>query len=125
MQKDLFAPVPEFLAAYNNILENGFFEEIKFTAGSVMMEGKIHSCFVSISGCVPNHEKYRADGCGTLIDPNAVIATCRRLAGQNQIKHLSTSIETEDWRLWDAKGNNIVGSKGHRTKLSLQITFKT
>lgn len=125
MPKDLFAPVSEFLVAFNNILENGFFEEIQFNACGKMMEGEIYGCFITATGCVPSDKKYKADGCGAVIDPNAVIASCRKLADQNQVKDITTKVETKDWPLWDTQEESIVGSKGKRTELFLYITFKT
>lgn len=125
MPEDLFAPVPEFLTAFGNILENGFFEEVQFAARGRLMEGGIHSCSIDISGCVPNDPKYTTDGCGVLIDPSDVIASARRLAEQNKVLNISTKVETKDWELWDAAGENVIGSKGTRTELRLLITFKT
>lgn len=125
MPKDLFAPVPEFLAAFSNILGNGFFEEIQFNTGDKMMEGRIYGCSISATGCVPSDKKYKADGCGAIVDPNAVIASCRKLADQKKVKDITTKVETKDWPLWDTKGENVVGSKGKRTELFLYITFKT
>ncbi|MFZ2886675.1 MAG: hypothetical protein WA021_02530 [Minisyncoccia bacterium] len=125
MQKDLFAAVPEFLAAYNNILENGFFEEIQFNVNGRDMEGKIYGCSISAIGCVPSKDEFKADGCGAVIDPNTVIASCRKLAHQKKIKNITTKVETKDWPVWDSKGDNIVGSKGTRTELYLYIAFNT
>ncbi|HEY0979722.1 MAG TPA: hypothetical protein VGE23_02695 [Candidatus Paceibacterota bacterium] len=125
MQKDLFESVPEFLAAFNNILENGFFEQVEFAARGEGMEGKVHSCSVIAAGCVPDHKRYQADGCGLIVDPGTVIAAVRKLAGQEKVMDVSTKVETNDWPLWDTEGENIIGSKGKRTKLSLYITFKT
>lgn len=125
MLRDLFAPVPEFLAAFNNILENGFFEEVEFHVRGKMMEGKIFSCSITATGCVPANESYKASGCGAVIDPNAVIASCRKLADQNQVKDITTKVETKNWPVWNTEGENIIGSKGTRTELSLYITFKT
>ncbi len=125
MSKDLFAPVPEFLAAFNNLLENGFFEGIQFHAGGKLTEGVIHGCSITISGCVPSGKQYKMEGCGAIIDPNAVIDSCRKLADQNKVKEIMTKVETENWPLWDADGENIIGSKGKRTELFLYITFET
>ena len=41
MSKDPFASVPEFLAAFDNILNNGFFEEIVFNASGKMMGARL------------------------------------------------------------------------------------
>lgn len=125
MQKDLFAPVPEFLAAFNNLLENGFFEEIQFNTGGKMAEGVIYGCSITLSGCVPSDEQYKVEGCGTIIDPNTVIASCRKLAGRNLVKDITTKVETKDWPLWDDEGENIIGSKGKRSELFLYIKFET
>lgn len=125
MKKDLFAQVPEFLAAFNNVLENGFFEEIQFHVGGKMTEGRIPSCSITAMGCVPSEKKYKADGCGAVIDPATIIASCRKLAGQKKIQDIIAKIETENWPLYDAEGQNVIGSKGKRTKLYILVMFKT
>lgn len=124
MPKDLFASVPEFLAAFNNILEHGFFEDIQFNVNGKMMEGKIVGCSITASGCVPSDKKYMAEGCGAVIDPGAIVASCRRLAETKKVKDVTTKVETNDWPLWDTKGEDVIGSKGKRTKLFLYVTFK-
>lgn len=125
MPKDLFAQVPEFLAAFRNILNNGFFEEIQFSTGNEMSEGTVYSCCITAAGCIPSNKKFGADGCGAIINPKTIIAACRKLATQKKVKGVTTKVETKDWPLWDAKGENVVGSKGKRIGLFLQITFKT
>lgn len=122
MPKDLFATVPEFLAAFDNILKNGFFEEIQFSAYG--MGGKISFCSITAKGCVPNNSKYAATGCGAVIDPHTIIASCRNLAEQKQVKTVATTVETVDWPLWNRQGEKIIGSKGQYTKMSATIFFK-
>lgn len=124
MPKDLFAPVPEFLAAFDNILKNGFFEEIQFNTGGKMMEGKIYGCSITATGCVPSDKKFEAEGSGAIIDPNTIVASCRKLATQKKVKDVTTKVETKDWPLWDATGEKVIGSKGKRTELFLYVTFK-
>lgn len=125
MPKDLFAPVPEFLVAFDNILKNGFFEDIQFGAHGKMMEGKIYACFITAIGCVPSNKKYGADGCGAIIDPHTVIASCRALVKKKKVKNVSTKVETEEWPLWDTAGEKKIGSKGKRTELKLYVEFNT
>ncbi len=120
---DVFAQVPEFLAAFNNILEKGFFESVQFHVGSPMSEGALHLVSILCSGCVPSDKKYEAKGCGLVIDPNTVVATCRKLVAENQVKNVTTNVETNDWSLYDEKDGKVIGSRGQRTKLSLHITF--
>jgi hypothetical protein len=121
---DVFAQVPEFLAAFNHILEKGFFEEVQFQVGMPMGEGKVYNCTLVCSGCIPNSEQYRSKGCGVIIDPNAVVATCRNLAAENQVDKTCTEVKSQDWPLWDEEGNKVIGSKGQRTELSLTIWFR-
>ncbi len=124
MSKDLFAPVPEFLAAFKNVLENGFFEDFRFNVNGPMMEGKIFGCAINATGCVPVSKEYMADGCGAIIDPNVIIASCRKLADQKEVTGVTTKVETKDWPLWDTDGENLIGSKGKRTELHLYVSFK-
>ena len=72
---------------------------------------------------MPSDKKFKADGCGAIVDPHAIIASCRRLVGQQKVKSISTKVETKDWIHWDAKGENVIGSKGKRTELYIYIAF--
>ena len=123
MSKDPFAQVPEFLAAFDNILANGFFEGIHLEVGDGMTEGYIFSCSIKASGCVPDDTKYMQDGSGALVDPHAIIASCRALAETKKIKMVTTDVETTDWLRY-GRNDKVVGSKGKRTKMFISITFK-
>jgi hypothetical protein len=123
MSKELFAAVPEFMAAFTHILKNGFFEDIQLSVSGKMMEGKISGCFINATGCVPNDAKYDADGCGGIIDPEAVIASCREMATEQKVSNVTTKVETNDWLLYDDEGE-VIGSKGSRTELSICILFE-
>jgi len=125
MPQDPFARVPEFLAAFNNILKNGFFEEIQLNVGGKMTEGRIYSCTIIATGCIPTSKRFKADGCGTLIDPNTIITSCRSLANRKRGANVTTTVETTDWPLWDADGQKVIGSKGKRTQLFFHIAFNT
>lgn len=128
MPKDLFATVPEFLAAFDNILENGFFEDIQFNMTGKMMEGKIFSCSIMATGCVPNdskYAKYKPVSSSAIIDPRVVVDSCRALAEEKRVKSVFTKVETQDWPRWSRDEERIIGSKGQRTNLNLTITFKT
>ncbi len=122
--RDLFVDVPAFLAAFDDIAANGFFEKIEFHVGGERSEGKIPHCSISAIGYVPNAKKYAAKGCGAIIDPHSVVAQCRRLSRTHEVSIISATVETNEWTLWDASENNIIGSKGKRTKLYLSIQFK-
>ena len=123
--KDLFVKVPEFLAAFNRILKEGFFEDIDFHVHGLMMEGRIHACSIIARGCVPNNKKCAAKGCGAIVNPDQIIATCRELAKRHKIQSVQAQVKTDGWPLYDRSENQIVGTKGTRTELSLYILFKT
>lgn len=123
--KDPFAEVPEFLTAFDNIAQNGFFEEVSMKVGGAMDEGIVRTCCVTAWGCVPNSPKYATAGCGTIIDPHSIVAACRKLAEQKKIEKIVSEIKGEDWILYSADENTIKGSKGRRTRLYLLIIFKT
>lgn len=120
---DPFAQAPEFLAAFNNVASNGFFEEIKFDAGSRMCEGDIFLCSIQAWGCIPNHKKYLKEGCGALIDPQAVITSCKAVNNRRKVKNVSVTVETKDWLLYDKEGEHVIGSKGLRTEMRIIIQF--
>lgn len=120
---DPFAQAPEFLAAFNNIATNGFFEEISFSSGSKMSEGDIYGCFVNATGCVPNNEKYRKEGTGALINPETIITSCKTITDRHKVKNVSVTVKTSDWPLYDKAGEKMVGSKGMRTEMSIYISF--
>jgi hypothetical protein len=125
MPKDLFVQVPEFLAAFDNIRTNGFFEDIQYAVHGMMMEGRIQICSITAMGCIPNDPRYMAVGASAVIDPHQLVDSCRTLAHDRQIRDVTTKIETNPWPLYDRKGEEVIGSKGSRTKLFLHITFKT
>ncbi len=120
---DPFAQAPEFLVAFNNIATNGFFEEITFSSGSKMAEGDIYNCFINATGCVPNNKKYHKEGAGTLLSPDAIIASCKAIIGRRKVKNVSVTVKTSDWVLYDKAGEKVIGSKGARTEMSIYISF--
>lgn len=124
-QRDPFERAPEFLAAYENIRQNGFFEQVRCEAGGLLMEGKVPGCWIVASGCVPNHPQYTAKGCGSIVSPCAVISNCKELAKRHPLKNVLVRVETADWPLLDQRGMDIIGSKGTRTKMEIYIYFET
>jgi hypothetical protein len=123
MAADVFAQVPEFLAAFDNIEKNGFFDNVRLEIYGG--EHIIYQCSLALCGYVPNDDKYQVDGCGSLIDPKAIIASCRKLVDQKKVDKVTTNVETKDWPLLDEDGECVVGSKGQQTQLKIMITFKT
>lgn len=123
MKKDPFKDVPAFLAAFHQIQREGFFEDIRFNG--MGFEGKVGSCTIDAVGCVPKNKKYqKGAGCGALVSPDSIIEKCRGMATRSTIKSVYAAVETNDWPLYDASGNNLIGSKGVRIKLSFSLTFK-
>lgn len=120
---DPFAQAPEFLAAFNNVASNGFFEEIKFSSGTRLSEGNIHLCCIDASGCIPNNKKYLKKGCGSLIDPQAVIASCKADTSHRKVKSVSVTVETSGWWFSDKDGERLESIKGTRTTMRLIIMF--
>lgn len=120
---DLFAQAPEFLAAFNNVATNGFFEAITFNAGSMMSEGIIYGCHISAIGCIPNNEKYRKVGAGALISPEALIAASKAITGRHKVKNVTVEVKTSDWILYDKEEEHVIGSKGTRTEMKIYIMF--
>ena len=117
---DIFERTPEFLAAFKNIQEHGFFERLE--VGVNTYEGRLHlSCRVSCTGRIPNSPKYAAEGAKAFLDPAALLAKVREAVKGVRVKHCSVEVKTEDWPLY--RGDNIVGSKGVKTDLLLFITF--
>jgi hypothetical protein len=121
---DPFAKAPEFLAAFDHVRKNGFFESIQYNAGMPMSEGPVGLCSITATGCVPDEAKYAAEGCGVLIDPDAVVESCKLLAKKNKVRQVHVTIKTENWNLWDESGNNVVGRKGARTTMVMNIQFE-
>lgn len=124
-KKDVFAGVPEFMAAFDNIAKNGFFEHIQFNVGDQMMEGRIGSCLIRASGYVPSGAAYHAEGCGVLINPQTVIDACRKLADKRKIEAVFTDVKSNDWQLWSKDETEVVGSKGMKTEMFISIIFKS
>ena len=120
----IFTKLPAFLAACRDILENGFFAEINFTVRT-LDNGEVNFCTISAKGFVPSNDEFRANGCGKIINPDEIIAKCRKVAERREIKKLEAKIETRDWPLWDSEGEYVIGSKGQKTDLSLMVLFAT
>lgn len=121
MPKDLFATVPEFLAAFNDLHKDGFFEKVEFSEGG-------YDCSIHITGYVPSSEQYKMEGCGNFIDPNAIVAHGRRLADRNLVKDIATKVEITNWpQICDdlTWNDDHIGSRGKRYELNLCIMFKT
>jgi hypothetical protein len=120
---DPFAQAPEFLAAFNHIATKGFFEEISFSSGNKMAEGEIYGCSIDATGCVPNNKKYQKEGAGALISPEAIIASCKAITGRRRVKRISVTVKTSAWALYDEAGEKVIGSKGTRTEMHINISF--
>ena len=123
-EADIFSKVPEFLAAFNNILKNGFFKEMKFETRAAD-NGKVSFCGISAEGFVPCKEKYKVEGCSPLVDPKSIVLQCHKMAEQNKVKSISTKVESTDWLLWDDEETCVIESKGQETRISLIILFIT
>ena len=119
--KDLFANVPEFLAAFANIRDNGFFQDFELKVQG--FDGEVTNCFMRITGYVPNDAQYAAAGCGVLFEPEQIIKTIRSLGEQREIRRIAVDVETENWALWDDAEEEVIGSKGMCTTLNLNILF--
>ncbi len=119
---DPFSKAPEFLAAFQNIRKNGFFASMTFSVGSVL--GDIHSCTIMATGYIPNLKKYAANGCGQVIDPQRIIAACRKLALRKPTKSVYVKVMNEDWPLYDKDEKEVIGSKGSRVTLAFTVYFK-
>lgn len=121
---DPFAKAPEFLAAFEHIRKNGFFERLEYHTGDLMSEGVVYSCTIKAAGCVPDEDKYAAEGCGVLIDPAAIVESCKALAMKRKVDQVYVTIKTENWKLWDEAGEKSLGRKGVRTEMVMIIQFK-
>ena len=121
---DPFAKAPEFLAAFDHVRQNGFFERLEYHAGDLMSEGIVYSCTIRAVGCVPDEARYAAKGCGTLINPFAIVESCKVLAVERKVDQVYVTIKTENWTLWDKAGEKALGRKGVRTEMSIIIRFK-
>ncbi len=125
--KDPFAQAPEFLAAFDNILANGFLQTLGLDIDVVPKnQDAISSCKIYATGYLPNDPKYMQEGCSTIIDPHSIIDQCRKFMEARTVKIVRmarTKIETENWPLWDDKGEKEIGSQGTLTRMSIDIWF--
>jgi|GEM_PF-7024199 len=120
--KDQFSKAPEFLAAFDHISANGFFDKMVFSCEG--FESKLgSSCHLEIIGYIPNDVKYAKKGLGVLYDPHAIIASCKKHTSHKIARHLDFTVETTNWKLWDRRGEKVIGSKGTQTKLKMYIQF--
>ena len=122
--KDPFAQVPEFLAAFQNVLDNGFLLSFKVDIDVITDDdNQISKCVIEATGAIPNNETYMAKGCGAICDPKSIVEACRQLTQNKAIKLVKCKIETEDWPIWDKAGQKMIGSKGQHKMLTLHIWF--
>jgi hypothetical protein len=118
---DPFVQAPEFLAAFNNIATNGFFEQCALNV--LGFEGDVTNCSIKVIGYIPNNKSYQRNGVGALLNPEAIITSCKAVTGRHKVKNVSVTVKTGDWVLYDKAGKNIIGSKGTRTEMSISIMF--
>lgn len=122
--QDPFAQAPEFLAAFQNVLDNGFLLRFKIDIDVVINDdNQISECIIEAIGAIPNNEKYLAKGCGAICDPKSIIESCRQLTQNKAIKLVKCKIETEDWPIWDEADEKVIGSKGQQKTMSINIWF--
>lgn len=118
---DPFAQAPEFLAAFNNIATNGFFEQC--TVNVLGFEGDLTNCSINVIGYIPNNKRYQKNGVDALLDPETIITSCKAVTGRHKVKNVSVTVKTGDWVRYDRAGENIVGSKGTRTEMNISVMF--
>lgn len=121
---NVFSKVPAFLTAFNNILENGFFNEIEFRIRA-SDNGKLSFCMLFVEGRIPSSIEHKVEGCGVIVNPREIIKKCREIVSTNKTRNIETSVKTADWPLWDDDETKVVGSKGQHIKMFLIITFAT
>ena len=121
--RDPFAEVPGFLAAFSHIIVAGFFGELQFRVSSY--NGQVSSCNLNATGFVPNDEKYAAPGCTAIIDPRDIVQKLRELALTRELTEFFVKVETKNWNLWDEAGDKALGGKGAESTFSLSASFKT
>ncbi len=125
--KDPFAQAPEFLAAFDNIVANGFLQTLNLEIDVVPKnDDAISHCKISATGYVPNDPKYMQEGCSSIIDARSLIDSCRKFMEARTFKIgdiAKTKIETENWPIFDDKGEDEIGSQGTLTRMSIDIWF--
>lgn len=116
---DPFVQAPEFLAAFNHVLANGFFENMKLEV--LGYEGSVHELVLKASGYIPNRKSSKK-GVGALFDPEAIIASCKQIAFDRGIKRVNVTIERKNWPIYSE--DHIVGSRGEKVDMKIEIWFK-
>jgi hypothetical protein len=121
MARKPFDVTPEFITAYKHIVEKGFFEGIKFNVQA--FEGVVLSCTIEADGRLPNEATYMAAGCGAVIEPLSIIASCKALGKGKKVRNVIATAETSVWPLYDEEENSFIGSKGTKTTLYFHVSF--
>lgn len=118
---DPFAKAKEFLAAFDHVRKNGFFEMVNCKI--LASVGKVFLVHIQILGYVPHDQKYMAQGCGVLVDPVSIVVSCKGIVKNQKLKMVKVEVKTEDWLLFDESGNEVIGSKGTETNMSIFVQF--
>lgn len=116
--QDFLNKAPEFLAAFDTILNQGFFETLE-CSGSSSEEGKNSGEFGSIAfkavGYIPNDPKDHRKGITPFITPDLLLEKIRHFLTEEGCKLThdpQIDVKSENWTRWDRAGNNVIGSRG-------------
>ena len=120
---DVFAQVPEFLAAFDNVKKYGFFEDIFFQVMGTGGNGKLSYVVIKIEGYIPNVPEFMNEGSGIIVDPEEILKRIRNLVNNIQVERISTEVKTENWPLWSEDEETILGSRGYKVNLYINIQF--
>lgn len=119
MKRDFLRNSPGFLAAIDQVLAEGFFENFDIQLSS--LESGLNSMTIAAAGFIPDSQVNMRDGVKPYVDVKIMFENIKSQINDKSLEVVSHSctIESTNWDLWDDKGMKIIGSLGNKIQLSL------
>jgi hypothetical protein len=125
--QDFLNKAPEFLAAFDAIFTQGFFETIECSGNSYensRSSGEFGNISFKAVGYIPEDPKDQKKGMMPFFSPHQLLENIRLFLAEDGCKftHAPTiEVNSENWPLWDRGGNNILGSRGRKFTLRIFV----
>lgn len=125
--KDFFEQARGFVASFNQVLEEGFFESFKVDMSGLENLGTTNIS-IQAQGLLPDQRKDWAPGVKLFIDPSKVIDSVREQLRSSKfsLEHRTCEVKTEDWLKYGIRNGEetIVGRKGLRISFSFVVYLR-
>jgi len=125
--KDFFDQAKGFIASFNQVLEDGFFESLKVDLIGLENLGTTNIC-IQAQGLLPNQRRDWAPGVKVFVDPAEVIDSVREQIATSKftLENYKCEVKTEEWLKFGTRNGEetVVGRKGLRISFSFIAYLK-